>query len=170
MMISNFLRTSSVAAGILAVLRIYLGYKWMTAGQGKITGGFDASGFLNGTIANETVAATYPTFYGFIENFALPNAGLFNVMIPYGEFLVGLGLILGILTNAAAFFAVMMNFSFIFAGTISSNPFMILLTVFILAAGHNAGSFGGDRWVIPYIKAKLFKNKGIDPGATAKVA
>ncbi|MCD8510314.1 MAG: Crp/Fnr family transcriptional regulator, partial [Bacillus sp. (in: Bacteria)] len=75
------------------------------------------------------------------------------------EVLVGLGLLLGVLTTAAAFFGIMMNFAFLFAGTISSNPWMVLLTIFILAAGYNAGRIGGDRWVIPYIRTVVFKNK-----------
>ncbi|MBU9710206.1 Crp/Fnr family transcriptional regulator, partial [Bacillus tamaricis] len=66
---------------------------------------------------------------------------------------------LGVLTTAAAFFGIMMNFAFMFAGTISSNPWMVLLTVFILAAGYNAGRIGGDHWVMPYIKETVFKGK-----------
>ncbi|WP_218240491.1 hypothetical protein, partial [Pseudomonas sp. 2822-17] len=68
-----------------------------------------------------------------------------------------------VLTTAAAFFGIMMNFAFLFAGTISSNPWMALFTIFILAAGYNAGRIGGDRWVMPYLRAtiasKLSKTK-----------
>ncbi|MBU9714917.1 DoxX family protein, partial [Bacillus tamaricis] len=128
-------------------------------GWGKVTGDFNAGGYLNGVVANEAVMTQYPTYHAFIENFALPNAGVFSFMVAWGELLVGIGLILGVLTTAAAFFGIMMNFAFMFAGTISSNPWMILLTVFILAAGYNAGRIGGDRWVMPYIKATVFKGK-----------
>jgi len=144
----------------MILLRVYLGWQWMTAGWGKITGeGFNAGGFLNGVVANETVAQYYPTYHAFIESFALPNAGAFSFMVAWGEFLVGLGLILGILTTAAAFFGIMMNFAFMFAGTVSTNPWMTLLTIFILAAGYNAGKFGGDRYVLPYIRTVIFKGK-----------
>jgi thiosulfate dehydrogenase [quinone] large subunit len=44
-----------------------------------------------------------------------------------------------------------MNFSYVFAGTVSSNPLDILLGVIVLAAGFNAGRIGLDRWVIPFI-------------------
>lgn len=156
-MFMNLLRNNNIVAGILAVIRVYLGYKWLTAGWGKVTGGFSAEGFIMGAINNEVVMETYPTFHAFLENIVLPNIGAFSFMVAWGELLVGLGLILGVLTTAAAFFGIMMNFSFMFAGTVSSNPFMVLLTIFILAAGFNAGKFGGDRWVIPYIREKLFK-------------
>lgn len=158
-MFMDFIRNNKIAAGILTLLRVYIGWQWLTAGWGKIAGAepFDASGYLNGVVGNETVMETYPTYHAFIETFALPNAGMFSFMVAWGEFLVGLGLILGVLTTAAAFFGIMMNFAFMFAGTVSSNPFLVLLTIFILAAGYNAGKFGGDYYVIPYLRSKLFK-------------
>src|SRR5690606_5336793 len=117
------------AAGILTLLRIYVGWLWLDAGFHKITGGFDAGGFLKGAIANPvldkaTGEAVYPTYLAFVEHFALPNIKLINVLIPWGELLIGLGLILGTLTTAAAFFGLVLNFMFMFAGTISTNPWM----------------------------------------------
>lgn len=154
-MFGKLLRENNLVAAILTLLRVYLGWSWMTAGWGKVTGGFDASGFLQGAIANPVMkgeAAVYPGWVSFLESFALPNAGLFSVMVAWGEFLVGLGLILGCLTTAAAFFAMVMNFSFLFSGTISSNPMNILMAVFIAAAGYNAGKFGLDRYVMPFLR------------------
>ncbi|MFA9555937.1 DoxX family protein [Evansella sp. AB-rgal1] len=158
-MFMNFLRNNIYAAGALTLLRIYLGWSWLTAGWGKVTGDFNAAGYLTGVVNNETVMNTYPTYHAFIENFALPNAGVFSFMVAWGELLVGLGLIVGVLTTAAAFFGIMMNFAFMFAGTVSTNPWMVLITIFILAAGYNAGKFGGDRWVIPYIRHTVFKGR-----------
>ncbi|WP_368506057.1 DoxX family protein [Alkalihalophilus sp. As8PL] len=151
-MFMNFLRENRYAAGALTVIRLYIGWMWLTVGFGKITGGFNAEGYLMGVVNNEAVFAQYPNYYAFIEGFAVPNAEVFSFMVAWGEFLVGLGLILGVFTTAAAFFGVMMNFAFLFAGTISSNPWMILFSIFILAAGANAGRYGGDRWVVPYVK------------------
>ncbi|MBM6617848.1 DoxX family protein [Bacillus suaedaesalsae] len=170
----KWLREIKYAAGLLLVLRVYLGWTWMSAGWHKITADqpFDATGYLKGAIGNPVVdKATgdmlYPTYMAFLENFALPNAGLINIMIPYGEFLVGLGLIVGVLTTAAAFFGLLMNFMFMFAGTISTNPWMTLLGIIILVAGMNAARFGGDYYVAPYLKKMIAKhnkskNKKID--------
>lgn len=80
----------------------------------------------------------------FLENFAIPNAGLFDVLIPYDEFLVGLGLLLGALTRSAAFFGLVMNMAFLLSGTVSTNPTMLIVSVLILVAGHNAGKIGVD--------------------------
>lgn len=150
-------------AGILTVVRIYLGWAWMTAGWGKITGGFDASGFLQGAVANPVTgpdgAAVYSGWVTFLESFAIPNAGLFSTLVAWGELLVGLGLILGCLTTAAAFFGLVMNFSFMLSGTVSHNPTDIIMGVFIAAAGYNAGKYGLDRYVLPYLRKLVNKGK-----------
>ncbi len=156
-MFNNFLRENKVAAIILTVIRLYLGYGFLMAGFEKISGGkFDATGFLTGVTMHPVVgpdkAVVYPTYVSFLKHFALPNAHLFNVLVPWGEFLVGLGLILGCLTTAAVFFGLVMNFSYVLAGTVSTNPMDILLGVIILTAGYNAGRIGLDRWVIPFFR------------------
>lgn len=158
-MFNQFLRENKVQ--LLTVIRVYLGYAWLTAGLHKITGGFDASGFLKGATANPVKgpdgSIVYSTYVSFLEHFALPNAHIFKVLVPWGESLVGLGLILGCLTTTAMFFALVMNFSYLMAGTVSSNPLDILLGVFIIAAGFNAGRIGLDRWVIPFVRKLTVK-------------
>ncbi|WP_456276413.1 DoxX family protein [Bacillus sp. AK128] len=158
----NFLRNNKISAYILTALRFYLGFTWMVAGWGKLTGGgFDATGFLKGAIANPVAGPdgiVYGWYVTFLETVALPNVGLFNFLVPMGEFLVGLGLILGCFTTAAAFFGVVMNFAFILAGTLSHNPTDILMGMIIMVAGYNAGRYGLDRWVLPLIKKVIVRN------------
>lgn len=157
-MLVNWLRENKVSAALFAALRIYLGYQWMTAGFHKLTGDFNAGGFLQGAVGNPVKGpdgVVYGWWVSFLESFAIPNADLFNVLIPWGELLVGLGLILGCLTTAAAFFAVVMNFSFLLSGTISHNPTDILMGVLIMIAGYNAGRYGLDRFVIPFINKRF---------------
>ena len=74
-----------------------------------------------------------------------------------GEFLVGLGLILGCLTTVAMFFGLIMNFAFFLAGTVSHIPTDLFFGAIILFAGFNAGKFGLDRWVIPFIRRTVIK-------------
>ncbi len=161
-MIMNFIRNSSIAAGVLALIRIYIGYEWLVAGYGKITGGqFDASGYLQGAIAS--AGGEHPAVQGwwavFLEKVALPNADIFTFLVMWGELLVGIALILGIFTNFSALMGITMNFAFLFSGTVSTNAQMVLLTVFLLVAGYNAGKFGLDRWVIPYLKGVFIKKE-----------
>ncbi|MHC0038374.1 DoxX family protein [Pseudoneobacillus sp. C159] len=161
-MLVNWLRENKVSAALFAVLRIYLGYAWLTAGFHKLTGGFDASGFLKGAVANPVTGpdgVVYGWWASFLEGVALPNIDIFNVLVPWGEFLIGLGLILGCLTTAAAFFAVVMNFSFLLSGTVSHNPTDIIMGMIIMVAGYNAGRYGLDRYVVPFIRKTIGKKE-----------
>lgn len=88
----------------------------------------------------------------FLENVAIPGSGLFSIAVMWGEVFIGLGLILGIFTNLAALMGVVMNFSFLLSGTLSTNPQMAILGIFIAIAGANAGRYGLDSWVMPYLK------------------
>lgn len=160
-MIGNFLRNNKVVAALLVVVRLFLGWKWMTAGWGKITGGFDASGFLKGAIAKASgEAPVVSSWWGnFLEAFAVPNVKLFNVLVPWGEFLVGIGLILGCFTAFSALMGMTMNLAFLLSGTISTNPDMLIWGILILVAGANAGRFGLDRFVLPKLRSLIVKNR-----------
>ncbi|WP_456276378.1 DoxX family protein [Bacillus sp. AK128] len=160
-MVVNFIRTHKISAYILTAIRLFLGFAWLTTGWGKLTGGgFDATGYLKGAIANPVAGPNgivYGWYVTFLENVALPNVAIFNFIVPLGEFLVGLGLILGCFTTAAAFFGVLMNFAFVLAGTVSQNPTDILMGMIIMVAGYNAGRYGLDRWVLPMIKKMMVR-------------
>ncbi|MCR8642097.1 DoxX family protein [Paenibacillus sp. N1-5-1-14] len=160
---TRWLRTNRVAAGLLTIIRLYVGYLWFMGGVGKLFGdkAFNAAGFLKNAITNPimdkaTSELVYPNFTAFLEHFALPNVKVINILIPVGELLVGLGLIVGGLTAIATFFGLMMNFMFLFAGTVSTNPWMILFGIIILLGSANAGRYGVDYYIMPYVK-KWFK-------------
>ncbi|MDQ0172870.1 DoxX family protein [Paenibacillus tundrae] len=159
---NQWLRENKVAMWILTVLRVYIGYDWMMHGWDKLTGGFQAGGFLAGALEKTTgdhpaVQAWWGTF---LEKFAVPNAGLFDFVIPLGEFLVGLGLILGCFTTLAALMAMVMNFAFLFSGTVSTNAQLVVMEIFLVVAGANAGKIGLDHWVLPYLRGLFSRNKG----------
>lgn len=161
------------AAVIVTLVRIYLGWKWLEPGWHKLTGGFDATGFLKKAVdtplADKTTGALlYPNYTYFIEHFALPNVKLINIMIPLGEFLIGLGLILGGLTLFAGFFGLMLNTLFLLAGTVSTNPWLMVIGFLVFTAGANAGRFGLDFYLLPLIGkywAKLTHRDRKDVGA-----
>lgn len=162
-MIVNWLRNNAYASVLLLLARLYIGWQWLTAGWGKLTSaeGFQTAKFLQNAVANPVTShneVIYPNFTAFLESFALPNAQLFNFLIPLGEFLVGLGLILGCLTTAAGFFGVVMNFAFLLAGTVSTNPWMILFGIFLLVGSRNAGMIGLDRYLFPFYDRLFHKN------------
>ncbi|MDM5190059.1 DoxX family protein [Bacillus sp. DX4.1] len=151
-MVIQFLRENKAVSVVLAVLRIYLGYTWLMAGIGKLKGtGFDATGYLQGAIEKSKGAqpAVQSWWASFLQDFAIPNVDLFNTLVTWGEILVGIGLIVGCLTKTAVFFGLVMNFSYMFSGSLGVNPQMVILSMFILVAGMNAGKLGIDGWIVP---------------------
>ncbi|WP_123041073.1 DoxX family protein [Cohnella candidum] len=155
-MVMKFFKENVWAAVAITLLRLYVGWEWMHHGWEKLTSDFDAAAFLKGAIAKPvadraTQEVLFPNYTYFIQHFALPNVKLINFMIPLGEFLIGVGLIVGGLTLTAAFFGMMLNFLFLFAGTVSVNPWLLVLGVIIFTAGANAGRFGLDGYVFPHL-------------------
>ncbi|MBE5102312.1 DoxX family protein [Priestia aryabhattai] len=162
-MFISFIRKNKQISILLAVLRVYLGYTWLMAGWEKITDeNFDSSGFIQGALA-QTSGET-PSVQGwwatFLEHVAIPNIQVFNtLLVPWGEFLVGIGLLVGCFTKTAIFFGLVMNFSYLFSGRTGINPQLILLSMFILVSAVNAGRYGVDGMIMPTLKEKLFVNK-----------
>lgn len=161
--LSRALFASKALAPLWTILRVWLGWQWLSSGLGKITNpawfGLEAggaiSGFLNGALAKAggeqpSVAA----WYGWaIEHLFLPNAFLMSHLVVLGEILVGTALILGFLTGVSAFFGGVMNTAFLLAGTLSSNPIMFIVATWLVLAWRTAGWYGLDRWVLPFLGA-----------------
>jgi len=158
--VSNFLFNNTGSGLIWLVIRLYLGYQWLTAGWKKVNNdawvgenaGAAVTGFMKGALAKaeegKDVVGWYATF---LENVALPHAKTFSYMVAFGELLVGLGLIVGLLTGIAAFFGALMNVSFLFAGTLSTNPLLFILATWLVLAWKVAGWYGLDRWALPIL-------------------
>lgn len=154
-----------IMALILTIVRIWLGFHWVEAGYNKIKSGFDAGGFLQGAIANASGA--HPTvqgwYAGFLEGVALPNIEFFNFLIPWGEFLVGLGLIIGLATIPALIAGAFMNLNFMMAGMGLSglDSKLFAAAVILLFIGKGRYYYGLDRFIIPYLKNHLSAKRGI---------
>ncbi|WPD19776.1 MULTISPECIES: DoxX family protein [Thermaerobacter] len=155
----RWLFSDTRSAWIWLVLRVWLGWRWLEAGLGKVgnpawTGdqaGAAVAGFLKGALAKTAGEhPDVPAWYAwFIERVALPHAPLFGHLVAYGEVLIGVALILGLFTGIAAFAGSFMNANFLFAGTVSSNPVMFIVATWLVLAWRVAGWYGADRWVLP---------------------
>lgn len=157
--VSRFLFADTRFAWFWLLVRLYVGWEWLSAGWQKlgnpawtgINAGTAVQGFLKGAIAK--TAGAHPDVSGwyasFINHVALPHAALFSIVVTYGEILVGIALILGIFTGIAAFFGTFMNLNYLFAGTVSTNPFLLLLQLFLILAWRTAGWLGIDRFLLP---------------------
>ncbi|WP_189003350.1 DoxX family protein [Deinococcus roseus] len=161
--LTRILLADTRLAPLWTVLRIWLGWQWLHAGWGKITNpagvwvgekaGVAIEGFLKGALGK--TAGEHPDVSGwyasFIQNVALPNAELLSYMVAFGEVLIGVALILGIFTGIAAFFGGLMNANFLFAGTLSTNPIMLIAAFAVVLGWRVAGQYGLDRVVLPYL-------------------
>jgi thiosulfate dehydrogenase [quinone] large subunit len=141
------------------IVRVNLGYQWLSAGIGKIgnpvwTGdkaGAAISGFVAGALQKTT--GDHPDVQGwyawFLENLVQPNTKTFGFLVAYGEVLVGIALILGLFTGIAAFFGGFMNLNYLLSGTVSTNPILLFLSLVVILAWRTAGWWGLDRWALP---------------------
>ena len=157
--LSRFLFADTRFAWFWLIARLYVGWQWLHAGwekaQNPVWAGGQAGtaikGFLMGALAK--FSGPHPDVSGwyaaFIQNFALNHTVFFSYLVTYGEIAVGLGLILGLFTGIAAFFGTFMNLNYLFAGTVSINPLLLLIQLFLVLAWRIAGWYGLDRYLLP---------------------
>lgn len=161
--VARFLFADTRLAPVWLVIRVYLGYLWLVAGWEKLTdpsgvwvgskAGAAVAGFAQGAIQQTTGEHPQVTgwYAAFLKDVVVPNAALFSYLVTFGEFLVGVALILGLFTGIAAFFGGFMNASYIFAGVAGANPLMFILATWLVLAWRVAGYWGLDRWVLPRV-------------------
>jgi thiosulfate dehydrogenase [quinone] large subunit len=158
---ARFLSRSTLAAPIWLGIRLFLSYDWLNAGYHKLT---DPKWFVTGeSLMNSWTrsvtpaqSGAAPTPYEFFRNFLQMMLDSqahtwFSKVIIFGELAVGLGLLFGALTGFAAAGGILMNTSFMFAGSLSSNPLLLLLEILIVWAWRSASWLGVDRVLLPYL-------------------
>lgn len=151
--------STGVAPVIWLVLRLYLGYEWLTAGWDKVTsdawmrGGAALQGFAGNAIESGTQgehpAVAYGWYVNFLEWIRDSAHSWMAPLIAVGEVVIGVALILGAFTGIAAFLGVVLNFSFVFAGSAGVNPLFLVIGLLLMLAWRNAGWYGLDRWLLP---------------------
>jgi thiosulfate dehydrogenase [quinone] large subunit len=158
----EFLFGNPKMAWLWFVVRIYLGWEWLHAGYEKIinpvwvgaTAGWGITGFVNGALmktggSHPDVSSWYAWF---LQHVVLPYAHIWSHAIAFGEVLVGFGLIVGAFTVVAAFFGFLMNLNYLFSGSVSVNPQMLLLALLIMMAYRIAGLIGLDYFIKKFRK------------------
>ena len=170
----RFLRHARDAAPLFLGFRFFLGWEWLSSGWGKLNNPawFQTGEALRGyweravTIpeAPARPAITYPVYRSVIQ-FMLDNNwdAWFKYVIIFGELLIGLGLLLGGLTAIAAFSGMLLNFNFLYAGSVSSNPTFIVLGLLIIVGWRVAGWWGLDRYLLPWLGTPWERGKLLSP-------
>lgn len=139
------------------VIRIYVGWAWLEAGWSKLISGMwlgdnagnIIKGFLNGALAK--TGGEHPDVMGWyawlINHVFIPSAPLLSYLVVFGEIIVGIALIIGLCTKKAAKIGAFMNINYLFAGTVSTNPILLLLQLFLIKGNKVAGWLGVDRFM-----------------------
>lgn len=160
--IARFLFSDVRFASFWLVVRVYVGWLWLSSGWGKVQNpawtdtGEAILGFWKRAVAVPAPPArpaiTFDWYRNFLQMLIDNEAHVwFGKLIAFGEVLVGIGLIVGAFVGVAAFFGAAMNFNFLLAGTASTNPVMFLLAMLLIMAWKTAGYYGLDRVLLPLL-------------------
>jgi len=173
--VANALFNNTRLAWIWLIVRLYVGYEWISAGLEKLQspawmqGGAALKGYWTSAIAVPAAPArpaiTYAWYRDFLQ-FLLNHQTYvwFGKLVSVGEFLVGIALVLGIFVGFAAFFGGLMNFNYMLAGSASTNPVLFVLAILLMLAWKTAGYWGLDHFVLrwlgtPWKPGDLFQKK-----------
>jgi uncharacterized membrane protein YphA (DoxX/SURF4 family) len=167
--------------------RLFVGAEFLHAGWEKLTvgpgwvgasAGQGVKGFLGNAVSAPMTSGAHASvphwFAAAINQVVLPNTTLMSYLIVFGELAVGAGLILGIMTRAAAGFGGLMNLAFLLAGSTGGgkSPMMLTLEVIILVTA-SAGVYAAtcDRAFAAKAKDRLMSMRHRHaPVAAAAVA
>lgn len=156
---AKFLFSNSKASVLWLIVRVYVGWEWLSAGWDKVHSplwvGSNAGGALTGFIkgALSKTAGAHPDVQGwyayFLEHVVLPHVNTWSHMVAFGEVIIGFALIIGLFTGIAAFFGLFMNLNFLLAGAVSINPILFVCSIGLILAWRVAGYIGVDRYLLP---------------------
>ncbi len=167
---AHFFTANSASAPLWLLARLYLGYQFIMAGWEKVINpvwfgsgaGAALQGFINGALAKTVCAPGVPAaachpdvqmwYASFLQSAVLPHVNLWSNAVALGELAIGLGLIVGLCTGTAAFFAFFMSLNFLLSGTVSINPIIIVIAISIFSARRVAGYWGLDRYARPFLE------------------
>jgi thiosulfate dehydrogenase (quinone) large subunit len=100
----------------LALLRIGVGLLFLIFGQYKVFGtAFTLHGGFQFWINKFLEGGTYPFMAPVLRGFVLPHATIIAFLVAYGEFAIGLALVLGILVRSASFCGLLLMLTMLFS-------------------------------------------------------
>jgi thiosulfate dehydrogenase [quinone] large subunit len=136
-----------LARAALALLRVYLGVVFVIAAIPKL--GRDFTPGLTAFLEQRALEQSHLFYRGFLQEVVLPNARLFAALVTWGELLVGVFLILGLMTRLTAPVALLLTLNYMFAKgawpwTPSSNDAAFAAISLALVVGAAGRTFGLD--------------------------
>jgi thiosulfate dehydrogenase (quinone) large subunit len=161
----SLLRSSHTGMIWLAA-RLWVGWIWLDAGWEKVRDsawvGSDAGTAVNGYLTNASsdrmTQGQFPPvsdwYASLIDNIFLKMDTPLSYVIAISEVAIGLMLIFGAFTMAAAFWGAILNLQFMLAGSLSAgeNPLMFTYSLLLMGAGAAAYRYGVDRATMPRLR------------------
>jgi len=158
--LSRLLFGSTRFSWVWLIIRVYLGWEWVSAGWHKVLGqGWGPDSLLAYwtravaiPAAPAKPAIAYDWYRSFLEMLIGIDANTWMApLVAWGELLVGVALIAGAFVGIAAVFGAFMNLNFMLAGTASTNPVLFLIAILVILAWRTAGWIGADRYILPML-------------------
>lgn len=149
-------------AALFLLLRLYIGWQWLTAGIEKVNSpawtpsGTALKGFWLSATKVDAGAKGAAIHYGWYHDFLTYMLNdqwytWFARLIAFGETAIGIALIVGAFVGVAAFFGAFMNFNFMLAGSASINPVLFGLAILLVLGWKVAGYLGADYYLLPAV-------------------
>lgn len=167
--LARFLFGDTRLAAVWTVIRVLVGYSWLSAGWGKVNNPawMETGAALQGYWANAVAipeagrpAITFDWYRSFLQGMLDSGSYVwFAKLVAVGELLVGVALIIGAFVGIAAFFGAFMNWNYIMAGSASTNPLLLIGAIVLILAWKTAGYYGLDFALLPRLGTPWSRTK-----------
>lgn len=125
----------------LSVLRIYIGYYFVTQGFRKFQRNFPKGDWVGRQIGDIATLDLYPWYKKFLLDYVVPRQELFGYLVTVGELAVGACLLLGLVTRFSALVGLFMVINYylglgmVRGGSMlaQQQTFIVALVIFVLA-------------------------------------
>ncbi|MCC6805733.1 MAG: DoxX family membrane protein [Anaerolineae bacterium] len=167
--LARFLFGDTRLAVVWTVVRVLIGYSWLSAGWGKVNNpawmetGAALQGYWTSAVAIPEAgrpAITFDWYRTFLQGMLDSGSYVwFAKLVAVGELLVGVALIIGAFVGIAAFFGAFMNWNYIMAGSASTNPLLLIGAIVLILAWKTAGYYGLDYFLLPRLGTPWSRTK-----------
>ncbi len=164
---------------IWLVVRIWLGWQWLEAGLHKIEDpawiqtGQALKGYWERAVAipeGGRPAISFDWYRSFLQSLLDSQTYTwFAKLVAFGEFFIGVALILGLFVGIAAFFGGFMNWNFMMAGSASTNPLLFVAAIVLILAWKVAGYIGADYFLLPKLGTPWSRHKVVEEVKTPRI-
>lgn len=143
----------------VVILRLWIGYYLLQQGIRKYLRDFPHTDWIKAQIGDLDKVEIYAWYRSFLTGVVVPNRELFGYLVVWGEVLVGICLVVGLLTRFASVSGLFLMVNYLLgpgmarggATLAQEQTFMVAFLVFVLS---NPGrTLGLDAW--------LFKKRGL---------